>query len=125
MDWNEIGMKSGLQDLLVEITRIHSGVLFGQRRLNDFSIAQRMSWASLRETTRHEDIDYCLMRIFDVNMPLLYVEGSKAFLRLPVQILNTAEDDSILAWTVTTVPRISCLASSPKAFATYMNIVGN
>jgi hypothetical protein len=33
------------------------------------------------ETTRTEDIAYCLMGIFHVNMPLFYGEGEKAFIR--------------------------------------------
>ena len=39
-----------------------------------------MSWASRRATTRHEDVAYCLLGLFDVNMPLLYGEGEKAFI---------------------------------------------
>ncbi len=31
-----------------------------------------MSWASQRETTREEDMAYCLLGLFDVNMHLLY-----------------------------------------------------
>jgi hypothetical protein len=30
-------------------------------------------------TTREEDVAYCLMGIFGVNMPLLYGEGKEAF----------------------------------------------
>jgi hypothetical protein len=44
----------------------------------------RMSWAADRETTRIEDLAYYLLGIFGVNMPLLYGEGKKAFLRLQV-----------------------------------------
>ena len=39
-----------------------------------------MSRASQRVTTRDEDIAYCLLGIFDVNMPLLYGEGERAFI---------------------------------------------
>ena len=48
------------------------------------SIAQGMSWASSRRTTRTEDTAYCLMGLFNVNMPMLYGagEGEKAFIRL-------------------------------------------
>jgi hypothetical protein len=57
-----------------------------------------MSWASKRETTK-EDMAYCLMGLFDVDMPLLYGEGEeKAFLRLQLQILQQSDDDSIFAW---------------------------
>ena len=42
-----------------------------------------MSWASRRVTTRDEDIAYCLLGMFDVNMPLIYGEGEKAFIVSP------------------------------------------
>ena len=38
------------------------------------------------------------MGLFDVNMPLLYGEGRKAFYRLQLEILNKSDDDSIFAW---------------------------
>jgi hypothetical protein len=55
-------------------------------------------WAAGRQTTRIEDIAYCLLGLFDVNMPLLYGEGHKAFYRLQEQIIHNSGDDSILAW---------------------------
>jgi len=57
-----------------------------------------MAWASKRVTTREEDVAYCLMGIFDVNMPLLYGEGQKAFFRLQEAILYASKDQSILAF---------------------------
>jgi hypothetical protein len=65
--------------------------------LNDFSVAQRMSWSATRETTRLEDQAYCLLGLFDVNMPLLYGEGKKAFLRLQEEIIKKSDSQSILA----------------------------
>jgi hypothetical protein len=41
---------------------------------------------------------YCLMGLFDVNMPLLYGEGSKAFYRLQLEIIKSSTDESIFAW---------------------------
>jgi hypothetical protein len=42
---------------------------------------------------------YCLLGLFDVNMPLLYGEGSeRAFLRLQHQVLQDSDDESIFAW---------------------------
>jgi hypothetical protein len=126
-DWREIGTKSSLHDLIIEITHIHKDMLLGTKHLGQFSIAQKMSWASGRETTRSEDIAYCLMGIFNVNMPLLYGEGEKAFLRLQEQILNSSNDDSILAWKTPINEgvhgRSSCLAASPAAFAEAGNII--
>lgn len=57
-----------------------------------------MYWASSRQTTRVEDIAYCLMGLFDVNIPLLYGEGMKAFHRLQEQILRTTNDDTLFLW---------------------------
>jgi hypothetical protein len=81
--WIEIGDKSTLLDLIVQRSGIHRDILLGTD-LRQCSIAMRMSWISDRETTRSEDMAYCLLGIFGVNMPLLYGEGEKAFLRLQV-----------------------------------------
>lgn len=46
------------------------------------STAQRMFWASRRQTMRIEDESYSLMALFDIWMPLVYGEGRQAFQRL-------------------------------------------
>jgi hypothetical protein len=38
--------------------------------------------------TRIEDLAYCLLGIFNINMPLLYGEGPKAFRRLQEEIIR-------------------------------------
>jgi hypothetical protein len=63
------------------------------------SVAERFCWAAGRETTRIEDRAYSLLGIFDINMPLLYGEGEKAFGRLQEEIMKVNDDPSILAWT--------------------------
>ncbi|KAK4447291.1 hypothetical protein QBC34DRAFT_467909 [Podospora aff. communis PSN243] len=65
--------------------------------LGQYTIAERMSWAAKRETTRPEDRAYSLLGIFGVNMPLLYGEGSRSFARLQQEIVKTTHDKSILA----------------------------
>jgi hypothetical protein len=57
-----------------------------------------MSWAAKRKTSRIEDEAYCLLGLFDVNMPPLYGEGKKAFMRLQLEILKTSDDESIFFW---------------------------
>jgi hypothetical protein len=69
------------------------------RLLRSYSVSNKMAWAACRETTRVEDIAYCLMGIFDVNMPLLYGEGMKAFRRLQEEIVRHSNDQTILTWT--------------------------
>ena len=66
---------------------------------SEASVAQRMSWASKRRTTRVEDEAYCLFGLFGINMPTLYGEGRNAFYRLQEAIMNTSSDMSLLAWT--------------------------
>lgn len=60
-----------------------------------------MSWAAKRKTTRPENIAYCLLGIFNVNMPLLYGEGHKAFTWLQKEIIEQSDDESIFAWRCT------------------------
>jgi hypothetical protein len=100
------------------ITGIPGAYLNGSRRLNKASIAQRMSWAAHRKTTRPEDEAYCLLGIFGISMPLLYGEGRKAFLRLQEEIMKRSTDQSILAWDdkYLTYPH-AVLAESPLWFS--------
>ncbi|KAM5355593.1 hypothetical protein ACJ41O_002239 [Fusarium nematophilum] len=97
-DWRLIGNLQGLVGAISTITRIPHKILSKDEPLHSVSIAQRMSWAAVRDTTRIEDQAYCLLGIFDINMPLLYGEGSKAFVRLQTEIIRGSADQSILAW---------------------------
>lgn len=83
----------------VEIaTGISPGALLGQY-LPAISIQRKMQWAAAPVTLRPEDMAYCLLGIFDVNMPLLYGEGKKkAFRRLQEGIVKTSTDLSIFLW---------------------------
>lgn len=120
-DWVEIGKKSTLCGILSKITRIDEKILMHVKPLESASIAKRMSWAAHRKTTRSEDIAYCLMGIFSVNMPMLYGEGGeRAFLRLQEEIMKHSDDQSIFAWVDREAPSDSLhglLATSPSKFA--------
>lgn len=96
-DWHILGTKDQLADLLERITRIDCETLRGQD-LQFVSVSKKMSWAAHRKTSRVEDIAYSLLGIFDVNMPLLYGEGKKAFLRLQEEILKVSNDQTLFAW---------------------------
>jgi hypothetical protein len=98
---------------------VPSNVLTGIDAIAKYSVASKMSWAASRKTTRLEDSAYCLLGIFDVNMPLLYGEGGKAFRRLQEEIIKRHNDLTIFAWEVPRSPNIGVLglfAESPDAF---------
>ncbi|KAH9914781.1 uncharacterized protein BXZ73DRAFT_92738 [Epithele typhae] len=94
--WKFLGTKNDLADVLQEATGVPAAVLRFETNIQQMCIAERLSWASRRETTRPEDIAYCLFGIFGINMPTLYGEGSeKAFYRLLEEIMKTSRDASI------------------------------
>ena len=97
-DWEPLGTKYELAETLQRITHVPASVLRFQRDVTEMSIAARMSWASERETTRVEDLAYCLFGLFGVNMPTLYGEGRSAFYRLQEEIMRTCVDTSLFAW---------------------------
>ncbi len=123
-DWVDVGDKSSLIESLVEITGIDYWTLEGRLPIQRLSVANRMSWASRRKTTRPEDEASCLLGIFGIDMPLLYGEGSqRAFLRLQEEILQKTEDQSIFAWSPEEVPclvtrtaRWGLLVPTPRFF---------
>jgi hypothetical protein len=96
-DWKVLGDKQRFLNLLSDITNIDHEVLLDARARSDISVARKMSWAAKRVTTRVEDRTYSLLGIFDVNMPLLYGEGWKAFTRLQEEILKKTDDESMFA----------------------------
>ena len=116
--WRLIGNRNGLRKTISEITRIDVSVLTDRERLQEISIARRMSWAAKRETTRKEDEAYCLLGIFGVNIALVYGEEERAFIRLQEEIIRTSTDQSIFAWKQqTAVHSGALLAPSPNVFA--------
>jgi hypothetical protein len=131
-NWNYIGEKQG-SNLLSSISRaslVDEYVLGRVIEPRDVSVAKRMYWASKRKTTRIEDEAYCLLGLFGVNMPLLYGEGFKAFVRLQHEITKETSDQSILAWycdngvmsATDSWSYASCFAPSPRCFALSANI---
>ncbi|KAK3368290.1 hypothetical protein B0H63DRAFT_528661 [Podospora didyma] len=97
-EWNPIGSKDQLAAEVEATTGISQWILNRSSPLSSVPVAKRMAWAARRETTRLEDEAYCLLGIFDVNMPMIYGEGSKAFRRFQEEILRTTTDLSIFAW---------------------------
>ena len=114
-DWQPIGDKKGLARDLSSITRVPGHILENGLEGNRPCIAQIISWAANRITTRVEDRAYSLMGLLNVNMPMLYGEGKKAFHRLQLEIIRSSNDQSIFAWSPS-VRISSILADDPSAF---------
>ncbi|KAI4283874.1 MAG: hypothetical protein L6R38_001835 [Xanthoria sp. 2 TBL-2021] len=116
--WFFIGNKQYLEGQISVLCGIGKGYIQDRESVRTASVAARMSWASNRETSRPEDEAYCLMGLFDVNMPLLYGEGRvKAFRRLQHEIAKNSEDESLFAWhSVGSDLSIGIFAPYPAAF---------
>lgn len=105
------------------MTGIPEQVLNKDIPLAAISVAYRFSWAAKRNNKRVEDMAYSLMGILQVNMPLLYGEGTKAFLRLQETVLSNSDDISALSWgfglpwnEISSLGGGAVLAMSPAAF---------
>jgi hypothetical protein len=127
-DWKPFGTRAELKAKISDITGINVNILDGQSP-QSASVAARMFWASKRVTTRVEDTAYCLMGLFDVNMPLLYGEGGNAFIRLQEEIMKVSDDHSLFAWKGEIIDNrrtylyTGLLANSPNCFVDSGNIV--
>ncbi|KAK5694942.1 hypothetical protein LTR17_024760 [Elasticomyces elasticus] len=124
--WNCLGTKRDLLNALSSITRIPRDVLSHDRPFSTCSVAQRMSWASDRESKEVEDQAYSLMGLFDISLKLIYGEGEKAFIKLQREIIASSADQSIFCWKLdsrTHKAGSSLLAPSPRAFADCGDII--
>jgi hypothetical protein len=119
-----IASLSQIVNVVSRITKIDSAVLLHNKPLHKVSVAERMSWAANRQTTRIEDGAYSLLGIFNVHMPMLYGEGQRAFRRLQEEILRSSTDLSIFAWELREPEEEHVLlAPSPRNFASNERIV--
>ncbi|KAI3325338.1 HET-domain-containing protein [Xylariaceae sp. AK1471] len=119
--WKLISDRESMAKEISDISGVSQEYLTGRRTtLNRAYAAEKMSWLSKRRTTRVEDMAYCMLGLFEVNLPLLYGEGRKAFIRLQEEIIRVSNDHTIFCWTWTdTVPKdwVSMLAPWPDTFA--------
>ena len=119
-DWNTLGTKWTLQNKISRATLIAEEHLWHPVRAR---VAVTMSWASKRTTSLPEDRAYSLMGLFNVNMPLLYGEGEKAFVRLQEEIIRNSSDDSIFAWKSDGSEISGILATSPNPFESSGDVI--
>ena len=70
---DRISTRESLADDIATVTGIERDYLLKNQSIYDSSIAQRMSWASARTTTRSEDLAYCLLGTYLKGLGLLFV----------------------------------------------------
>lgn len=129
--WNRLGSLAALAEQVSEVTKIHVEALTKERSIWSYSVAQRMCWASQRNSTRVEDAAYSLLGILHVNLGIIYGEGKRAFRRLQEEFLRTNYDQSIFVYNTGTLsPKsrdtgdwVDLLAKSPSDFSGSGNVV--
>jgi hypothetical protein len=126
--WNLICERYEESALISRLTNIDEYYLLPQSWLGSETppayISTKMTWAANRTTSRPEDMAYCLLGLFGVNMPLLYGEGfHRAFQRLQKELLarpaSSAPDETIFAHAHSTW---SPTAVHPKEFLRYRDL---
>ncbi|KAI0746286.1 heterokaryon incompatibility protein-domain-containing protein [Daedaleopsis nitida] len=113
-DWHLLGTKEELAALLTLVTGVNADVLTFSKSVTSIPVAERMSWASRRQTTRLEDEAYSLMGIFGVSMPTIYGEGRRAFRRLQEEVMKSCADHSLFVWGPTVSFPARFLRNAPK-----------
>lgn len=96
-DWKYLGSKIDLAKPIEDVTGIAAQYLTKENDFRTACIAAKMSWAARRETTKEEDMAYCLFGIFNLHLPVQYGEGKAAFIRLQ-DALIAKNDESLFAW---------------------------
>jgi heterokaryon incompatibility protein (HET) len=108
----QLGDKRSLERQIAEITKIPLKALRGDK-LSDFSIKERFLWVKERQTTKEEDMVYCLLGIFGIFLPLIYGEGqSSAMRRLRKEIRESGNiDPSLISVIEDQLPAIDVIGS--------------
>ncbi|KAM0806732.1 putative Heterokaryon incompatibility domain-containing protein [Seiridium cardinale] len=114
-NWKYAGLRGIMATYLAKVTSI------------DPASARRCLGPQKGRLAREEDMAYCLMGLFDINMPLLYGEGRKAFRRLQEEILRKTNDQSILVFERFPYQNFDnpLLALSPRSFVNTHNVYRN
>ncbi|KAG7151982.1 Vegetative incompatibility protein HET-E-1 like [Verticillium longisporum] len=122
-NWTRLASRYDTADVISAMTGIKATYIRREHSVPAIVNFSIMYWASGRTTTRVEDMAYCLLGLFQVNMPLLYGEGRNAFRRLQMNFLDSDPDQSILCWREESTDRnrpcyspVSFLAPAPSCF---------
>ena len=105
-DWKWLGGKFDLAEVIEKNIpgSPPANILRFAKKLSETSVAERLSWAAHRSTSRVEDEAYSILGFFGIRMSTFYGEGRNAFYRLQEEIMRKSSDTSLFAWTDTIYP---------------------
>ncbi|KAK4902376.1 hypothetical protein LTR49_027102 [Elasticomyces elasticus] len=86
-DGKRLGDKRSLEQHIHEVTAIPQAALQG-RPLHRFSVDERLTWMTARETTLEEDKAYSLAGLFDMSLAPVYGEGFAQAHRRLLELLH-------------------------------------
>ena len=93
--WNEIGTKENFKKEILKANNIGENHLFGN--IQNVCITTKISWAVRRETTRPEDMAYCLLGNFWSEYANTVRRGSKSVHALAKNLLADILNESIFS----------------------------
>jgi hypothetical protein len=92
-EWNAIGSKLDFKDDIAQITTIPPDIISGKQALSKIHPLSRMAWRSGRQTTRPQDLAYCLAGLLGVSIDPDYTETfEQAMIRLWAAVLCLDSD---------------------------------
>ncbi|KAF4604469.1 hypothetical protein EYR40_003243 [Pleurotus pulmonarius] len=110
---------------LAEITKVDKHSL-RHYQPNPANARNIFNWVSGRETSRAEDMSYCLLGLLDIQMPIAYGEGpERAFFRLQVECIRFVDDRSLFLWNGPRSRWNSMFAGVPSAFKDFPKDLGD
>lgn len=117
-----------MAETLSTVTCVERKYLLQKKKSTEASVAHRLSWAARQQNTVPEDMEYCLLGIFDISIPVVSPHLHKIMQLTPAnlvrvwngptarvqkrlssdfkkKILRSVHDESILAWVSTSTTR--------------------
>ncbi|THU91119.1 HET-domain-containing protein, partial [Dendrothele bispora CBS 962.96] len=92
-DWQYLTDKHNMRDDIYQVTSIPPTILVGTQSIQDVDFLTRMSWSVSRNTTKKQDLAYCLQGLLGVVLEPDYNEPHTAsFNRLGKALLDANPD---------------------------------
>lgn len=116
--WHFLGAKSDLASHIEKVAGISEAYLTGDFRMA--CIAEKMSWVARRHAAVAEDMVFCMLGIFEVEIRQDYGNPEQAFRRLLRKLIEKyPTDESIYAWKFPSDRRFDALKQKHKEYGLF------